>query len=68
MFLCRFSQSLSGWMGSTDAQLFFIAKIHPLSLHDKQQMCGMGHKVRICMKDTNNSQQTVSAVKTVLIV
>ena len=27
----------------------FIAKIHPLSLHDKQQMCGMAHKDRLDM-------------------
>ena len=46
----------------------FIAKSILLDVHDKQQMYGMGHKVRIRMKDTNNSQQTVSAVKTVLIV
>jgi hypothetical protein len=29
-------------------------------------MYRLGHKVKICMKDTYNSQQTVSTVKTVL--
>jgi hypothetical protein len=40
----------------------FIAKSIPLDVHNKQQMYGMGHKF------TNNSQQTVSAVNTALIV
>jgi hypothetical protein len=31
-------------------------------------MYGMGHKVKICMKDTYNSQQTVSAAKIVIFV
>ena len=39
-----------------------IVKSILLDVHDKQQMYGMCHRV------TNYSQQTVSAVKTVLIV
>ena len=51
--------SLGSSMSGFEPQ-HFIAKSILLDVHDKQQMYGMGHKIKIRMKDTNNSQQTAS--------
>ena len=36
-------------------KVFYSQDYTPFNLHDEQQIYRMGHKVKICMKDTYNT-------------